>query len=522
MSVSTTTRRWRFPLGLLLLFGVAGAIWAVVIFKPEWLARLEAPEWVDQLTLPAWLGGENSKAKTQAMDRTVAVKRGGFPITIELEGNLGAIKNYDIWCPVQRREKRIIHVVQDRARVKEGDIVAKLAPDEHVAELERLQLKLSESERDLALAQEDLRILRSTNFSNIKTAVDSVRSKKDALKKYLELELEYKRKELKDAIDAGEEKLDAARDALAVAEEELLAVDADDEEKLEELEEAKEKAENEVEKARKELKEASHAFRVWRQYDHPQKLRSLRNELARAQLEQEKVVVSANSQEVQAQRKIQSHRTRIEQLSKDIKTVEEDIAKLEIRAPVDGIVSLGNPHRRRWQDPKEIEIGTTLRFREYFATIPDLSRFMIRVNLPEEFRSRVKVGTPARSTSPAIPDLVLKGEVTKIPVMSQRTIHWDPSSPKIYEIEISTGSTHPRMMPGMSVDVELIIGEVRDALYVPVEAVYNREGETYCLVESGKEPEERKVETGLASTSYVEILGGLEEGHQVLVYRPAG
>jgi multidrug efflux pump subunit AcrA (membrane-fusion protein) len=70
----------------------------------------------------------------------------------------------------------------------------------------------------------------------------------------------------------------------------------------------------------------------------------------------------------------------------------------------------------------------------------------------------------------------------------------------------------------MTVEVEIQVEQVQDVLYLPIESIYNLEGITYCQVKTGFSVEEREIETGRASNSFVEITEGLAEGETVLLY----
>jgi multidrug efflux pump subunit AcrA (membrane-fusion protein) len=72
----------------------------------------------------------------------------------------------------------------------------------------------------------------------------------------------------------------------------------------------------------------------------------------------------------------------------------------------------------------------------------------------------------------------------------------------------------------MSVQLEIIVETIKDTLYVPVEAVYTREGTTYVKIETGKESsEERKVKTGRFSADFIELTEGIAEGDRLLLIR---
>jgi hypothetical protein len=60
-----------------------------------------------------------------------------------------------------------------------------------------------------------------------------------------------------------------------------------------------------------------------------------------------------------------------------------------------------------------------------------------------------------------------------------------------------------------------------NALYVPLQSVFAEDGEQWCHVQPpGKPPEKRKIKIGAANDNYTEVLDGLQDGEQVLLYNP--
>ena len=248
-------------------------------------------------------------------------------------------------------------------------------------------------------------------------------------------------------------------------------------------------------------------------------MRQLRQRKVQAEMALETKLITAKGTELDGERKISSSSRWLNKKKRDLKQVEEELSKMVMRAPTEGLVTLGDPNTRNRGNPKEIKIGTGMAQNEIVATIPDLSRFVIDMNLPEIFRSRLDIGQPAKMTIKALPDLIIDGEIGTIADMASQLVWWDPSSPKIYKTEVATDCRDSRLMPGMSVMVEIEVETVEDCLFVPIEALYNREGEVFCRVKQVNGYEERKVDTGRSSDSFVEIKSGIEEGEQVLLYR---
>lgn len=502
MSASGTSQTRRFALPLLFIGGVVGAALLWIGFSPD--------------------DTESGSLQQDVLDKTFPVARGDFNITVLVDGTLDAIKRHELQCEVRWNDKTISRVVDDRSLVKKGDVIMELDPEPRQKDLERHSLELEEARKELAVAEEDLKMVRASNLSDIKTAADRLRTAREALRKYLDLEYTKKRDDLQAAIRSAEDALESAENDLSVAEENLDANPFNDEVKLKELRDAAVQKEEAVAKAEQAVETALHNYRVFRQYEHPQKLRQLEEAVSQADLNLQQVIVNAKGKVVQAESRINHHKRQIIRYDRDVQNAEKDLANMVIRAPVDGIVTLGNPHRRHWQQPKEYKVGTQLHHRETVATIPDLSSFLVKVDIPEEYRSRVEEGQQASLRSPAIPDLEMMGSVTKIAPMAENVIRWDQGSPKIYPTEIRTDITDNRLMPGMSIKVEIVVETVKNALHVPVEAVYNEEGAPHCRVKILSGAEERAVKTGRTSIHFVEIQDGLEEGDVVYLFRRPG
>jgi multidrug efflux pump subunit AcrA (membrane-fusion protein) len=157
--------------------------------------------------------------------------------------------------------------------------------------------------------------------------------------------------------------------------------------------------------------------------------------------------------------------------------------------------------------------------REVIGSIPDLSQLIVNVDIPEATRSKVSVGMRAEMRIKALPNLQLSGVVSKVADMATNLILNDQSSPKIYPTVIRLDQNDPGLRPGMTIEVDMISEVISDVLFVPVEALYVKEGEVFCNVMKAIGSEVRKVTIGKSSNSYVEIVEGLKEGDRVLLTR---
>jgi multidrug efflux pump subunit AcrA (membrane-fusion protein) len=460
---------------------------------------------------------------TQSKDRYFSVQKGCFDVTVVLEGNLDAIKRHTLKCEGRGRYGlEIIEVVENSTPVKEGDVVVRFSRDKYDEAMDKLILQIDNESKNLLLVEKDLQMVQVANVNTIKFASDLLRSSREQLQKYEEQDAPRTRSDLVKAIDTAEDKQKQAQRTLSDAKGAVSDARMEDAAKVAALEAKATAAKKALEVARAAAEKAQYKFRVFRRYDHPRKLRSLTEAATKNYMNLERNLVDAASKVAQAHGRIASHEKTLAQLEEESIALADDIEKLTIRAPVDGIVALGAARTHRRSEQKDILVGTKIGPREVVGTIPDLSKFVVNIRLPEEYRSLVKTGLPANVRSKAIPDLLIAGELEFIAPMAEHLYYWDKSSPKSYGGKIATDETDKRLMPGMTMRVEIVVETVKDVLHVPVEAVYNKEGTTFCKVKGLAGLDEREVETDRSSNDYVEIVSGLKEGEDVFLHREQG
>ena len=91
---------------------------------------------------------------------------------------------------------------------------------------------------------------------------------------------------------------------------------------------------------------------------------------------------------------------------------------------------------------------------------------------------------------------------------------------KVYLTDVSIDGTHDSLKTGMTGKVEVLIDELKDVLYVPIQSVVTVDEKELCYVKAGGRTEKREVETGLFNDDFVEIKSGLTEGENVLLNPP--
>jgi hypothetical protein len=72
----------------------------------------------------------------------------------------------------------------------------------------------------------------------------------------------------------------------------------------------------------------------------------------------------------------------------------------------------------------------------------------------------------------------------------------------------------------MTTSLEIIVETLPEAVFVPLESVFSKDGKTVVYVMDGSSPKALDVETGVKNSNYVTILNGLKGGQKVTLRDP--
>lgn len=214
------------------------------------------------------------------------------------------------------------------------------------------------------------------------------------------------------------------------------------------------------------------------------------------QFEEEKEQADYNL--IEAENNLNNIRARYE----DKKTL---LDKVEITAPYDCLVvsSLKSEGEVATRDAKILEIA-------------DLDNMVVRIDIPEIDRTKVREGMSVNMSFDAYPDKVVTGKIYDIAQISKTTkagtfFEAIIEFVDLKDIDISS-------IYGLNVDVEIITEEKEDVLVVPNDFIYKENGEQFVYrVTGGNNIEKIRVETGISGLNYTEILSGLKEGDKVAI-----
>ena len=460
---------------------------------------------------------EQKKATDAESDRTYKVKREDLPIGIIQGGTINASHKHKLALQANFKTK-LLWVVDENSWVKKGDVLLRFETDELKQKIEDYEIDLDNLKKELDIAIEDGKILESTNAADIQSAEDKLQQAEDAMRK-------YRRFERARTINTHENNIASAESALKNAEADYVELRDSELGSDEENKSADEKRREELEAKQETIDSKNVAFenvegdyRAWRRYDHPTKIKRLRNDLEQAQLNLRKVRISVNSKVIQKRRSIEYYRRRIRMVQTQLDRHRSYMDMMVIKAPVEGVVIYSDPDRR-W-GRLDVKVGMDVGKGQILITIPEMSNLIVDFDLPEEYRSKVNVGDVAIVSPDSLVGTKFTGKIMSIATLPVNMVSWDSASPKVYKSRIQFDEQSSKLVNGMSVQINIVTKIIPQTLFVPVEAVFEDNDRFYVYKHTLTGVVEQDVKLGESNDNFVQITEGIEEGDIVSLYRP--
>lgn len=443
------------------------------------------------------------------------VKRGDYKITVTEEGTFQARKSTNLMVQTQafHQQMTIRKIVDEGASVQKDEVLLELDTSEIDRLIAQAEVELTAEKNNVAQADEDLSIQKEDNIILLQRALDDVQSAERDIRKWTEIEEPKKIEEARQVISD-------ARQALTDQEVEVEHLKV----MLKKEFIAKpqlEKAEQARDKAKMTLRFAELSMKLVEEYENPRATANLKA------LVQDKKMFHKNRQAVlnsvlnQKQSALLRAQTALRNKEDYLKKLNADRDAMTIKSPSEGIVLYGDPRQRWWGGPnQEMKVGGKIHPHNPLVTIPDLSAYKVQLQVNEGDVNKVSPGLTVQIRPEAIPNTTFTGKVAKVSRVSGQQQWWASSDGgSKFDVEIDMEGVDARIRPGMKCKSEILIEDVKGVVHVPIDSIFEKEGETLVYVVASP-PAERKVKTGRANQDVIEILEGLKEGERVTLYDP--
>jgi RND family efflux transporter MFP subunit len=209
---------------------------------------------------------------------------------------------------------------------------------------------------------------------------------------------------------------------------------------------------------------------------------------------------------------------------RDLERAQGYLAKMVLRAPIDGIVNILPNFRAQGNfgsTPPPFKEGDNAWTGAAIAEIPDLSSMRVELKLDEVDRGKLRLGQLVKVKVDAIPEKELLAELDWISPIAAINFRGGPGlSEKTFPARATLKNLDSRLRPGMSTSAEVIIETQKNVLMIPTRASFAHRGKPAVYIQRGGSFDIRPIEVGKRNESDIVVLQGLKEGDMVTLENP--
>jgi len=145
-------------------------------------------------------------------------------------------------------------------------------------------------------------------------------------------------------------------------------------------------------------------------------------------------------------------------------------------------------------------------------TVADLNEMVVEANINEVDVGKLGKGQRVEIGFDAIKGKVYQGKVRKISPSGT-----EEQNLVIYPVEVEILDSDERIRPGMTADLDIIVGEAENVICIPKHAVINKEGKTMVLIRKDGKFIPEEVILGLDDDVKVEVKSGVSENDTLMI-----
>ena len=254
---------------------------------------------------------------------------------------------------------------------------------------------------------------------------------------------------------------------------------------------------------------------------------NLRYAMEEAHLRQEQATYEAPSVKRQAEidfekserglaQAIENYQTQVKQGSAKMREVEAELSKAQnqlqmladatqqftILAPENGMVV----YKRDWRGQKLTTGGMVNAWDPVVAELPDLSIMESITYVNEVDIRKISVGQPVEIGLDADPDKRLNGSVARVANIGEQRPNSDA---KVFEVAVEVAGADTTLRPSMTTSNTIVVAEIPEALYIPLETIHTQDSLTYVFARRGGRTVRQEVHLGLLNENEVIVEDGL-------------
>ena len=202
----------------------------------------------------------------------------------------------------------------------------------------------------------------------------------------------------------------------------------------------------------------------------------------------------------------------------DVQRAERSLTKMTLPAPAAGMISLISTWRPGGEAP--FKPGDRAWPGAPIAELPDVSTLRVSARADETERGRLALNETLSAQLDAIPDRQFTGKIEQISTIATIDFSAGWPIPRNFNLVIALDQADARLKPGMTAQLTVVVDRVANALTIPVEASFQKSGQTVAYVWQGSRFQERVIEVERRSRDRILVAKGLSAGDRVALKDP--
>jgi HlyD family secretion protein len=199
-----------------------------------------------------------------------------------------------------------------------------------------------------------------------------------------------------------------------------------------------------------------------------------------------------------------------------LQNIQSQINDTILRASFDGVVT------QKYADPGAFVTPTTSGSAVSSATSSSILALAatneVVANLSESNVAKIRLGQKVTIRADAYPGKTFTGEVSQI--AAQATVEQNVTS---FQIKVALSDPENLLRSGMNVEADFQVGQLENALVIPIASVVRRENATGVFVMgANNQPVFTPIQTGVTVNNFTEVKSGLTGNEKVLLSFPPG
>lgn len=453
-----------------------------------------------------WYAVSNMPSTSTAdIDVPVAsVKRINLRDTIIERGTLESQQAIEINCEMDQWENKIIFILPEGTVVKKGQVVVRFDSSRLEESITDYQQRVADYRSQVQVAKEELIVQKKDNETAIREAEQALDFAKIDRDKYLNGDFKINLSDIDGSIseqkatkDKTERDLDNTRilyekgfvglETLRAREQEMRSVTL--------------RHDRDVQKRIMLLT-----------YDHPKLKKEYRSKVRENEYKLKTAIALAESRIAQKKQAVAGRENDLKLREDRLKELQSKMDKAIVKAPASGTLAYAHGH---WGRENQIREGGVVYEGQTIMKLPNMRKMQVEVGIHESLVSKVKPKQPAAIRIDSYPGIPFLGSVKSVAPLAESGYGISVKNYKTV-ITIDDFPEDVALKPGMTAQVELLIGYYPDVVVVPVQSVASHNDKKYVYLKSEDgEFKRTEIEAGRSNISFLEATDGLTEGDEV-------